>query len=332
MSNLVLPFLPAFTPKQVEALQIKKTSWKNIRKFIKFLEKQKLVLAKERPGNEVDILDIDFEDTAFKDFQPYKLPKKGTQSSTTNANTTADSGPTGDDAIGQRLKRVELYKPERGVVTIFKNSGNGYDAFPSLLVAKLTYSTRSKAYYTSTELRSTITTYIESQNLISTSNKRLVILDPTLSNALFPSNPTNIDAEILARGSIPRDALIDRFVNACSPYHTILRNDADIFSAKPRAGVAPKIEIILETRSGNKTATRVHGLEDYFIRAQPLADELRKTCAGSTSVEPWKAGGKDKMEVMVQGPQRDAVVKALEKRGVDKRWIEVVDKTKGKKK
>jgi len=35
---------------------------------------------------------------------------------------------------------------------------------------------------------------------------------------------------------------------------------------------------------------------------------------------------------MVQGPQRDAVVKALEKRGVDKRWIEVVDKTKGKKK
>jgi len=88
----------------------------------------------------------------------------------------------------------------------------------------------------------------------------------------------------------------------------------------------------METRGGNKTATRVHGFEEYGIRAQPLADELRKSCAGSTSIEAWKAGGKDRMEVMVQGPQKEAVVKALEKRGVDKRWVEVVDKTKGKKK
>lgn len=158
------------------------------------------------------------------------------------------------------------------------------------------------------------------------------MLDPILSNALFASNQTNIDAEILARGSLPRDALNERFITACSPHHAILRNDQDTSDMKPRSGIIPKIEIILETRGGNKTATRVHGLEDYHIRAQPLADELRKTCAGSTSVEAWKAGGKDKMEVMVQGPQKDAVVKALEKRGVDKRWIDVVDKTKGKKK
>jgi len=160
----------------------------------------------------------------------------------------------------------------------------------------------------------------------------MVNLDLPLSSALFPSDPQGIDAEILARGSLPRDALVDRFISHCSPYHVILRNDEDVSAVKPRAGAAPKVEIILETRGGNKTATRVHGLEDYFIRAQPLADELRKTCAGSTSVEPWTAGGKGKMEVMVQGPQKDAVVKALEKRGVDKKWIEVLDKTKGGKK
>jgi len=135
MSNLVLPFLPTFTAKQAEALQIKKTSWKNVRKFIKFLEKQKLVLAKERPGNEVDILDIDFEDATFKDFQPYKLPKKETANNDANgaANTT-DSRSNGDDAVGQRLKRVEVYKPERGVVAIFKNSGAGYGQLPKTLL------------------------------------------------------------------------------------------------------------------------------------------------------------------------------------------------------
>ena len=38
------------------------------------------------------------------------------------------------------------------------------------------------------------------------------------------------------------------------------------------------------------------------------------------------------MEILVQGPQREAVVKALERRGVSRQWIEVADKTKGKKK
>lgn len=38
------------------------------------------------------------------------------------------------------------------------------------------------------------------------------------------------------------------------------------------------------------------------------------------------------MELMVQGPQQAAVTKALEKRGVRKQWIDVVDRTKGKKK
>jgi translation initiation factor 2D len=38
------------------------------------------------------------------------------------------------------------------------------------------------------------------------------------------------------------------------------------------------------------------------------------------------------MEILVQGPQKDAVIKALEKRGVNKTWVEVLDKTKGKKK
>jgi translation initiation factor 2D len=59
-------------------------------------------------------------------------------------------------------------------------------------------------------------------------------------------------------------------------------------------------------------------------------------CAGSTSVEPLAGAAKKTEkpveEVMVQGPQKDAVVKALEKRGVNPKWIEVLDKTKGKKK
>ena len=38
------------------------------------------------------------------------------------------------------------------------------------------------------------------------------------------------------------------------------------------------------------------------------------------------------MEILVQGNQKDNVLRALEKRGVNKKWVEVLDKTKGKKK
>ena len=117
----------------------------------------------------------------------------------------------------------------------------------------------------------------------------------------------------------------------------MISSAAGAASMKPRSGSPPNINITLETRSGNKTVTKVSGLENYFIAPQPLADELRKTCASSTSVEKL-VGASPKtlkvpvMELMVQGPQQAVVLRALEKRGVKKQWVDVVDKTKGKKK
>ena len=119
----------------------------------------------------------------------------------------------------------------------------------------------------------------------------------------------------------------------CSPFWAILRGDETIEQVKARAGPPPSLQIVLETRSGNKTVTRVSGVEVYHISPTGLAEELQKSCASSTSVGQL-VGSSPKtpiMEVLVQGPQSAAVIKALEKRGVHRQWIEVVDKTKGKK-
>jgi len=126
MSTLVLPFLPIFTPQQAESLVIKKTSYKNARKFIKSLDKQKLVLTKDRPGNEVDILDIDFEDTSIRDFQPYRLPKKQTSTEKSNSNSNGTESAGVDDSIGQKLKKVDLYKPHDKLADILKASNARY--------------------------------------------------------------------------------------------------------------------------------------------------------------------------------------------------------------
>src|SRR5262249_55308679 len=116
MSQLVQPFLPAYTPQQAQQLQIKKTSWKNIKKFIRSLDKEMIIKSKERDGNEVVIFDIDFEDRHILNFMPYPLLKKETSASTSAgraAKVTDQIESSADPSVGQTLKVLTLYKPNQ---------------------------------------------------------------------------------------------------------------------------------------------------------------------------------------------------------------------------
>ena len=319
ISNHVLPFLPAFNADDVAILQLKRTSWKTAKKFVKALEKDGLLKAKERNGGETVIQEVDFEAAEIKEFVPYGLPRKETPGATGRAEGGDKAGSpsteSSDESIGHRLEKLTLLKPKEKLAPLFEAANASV-----------------KSLYLPTELRPIITGYIETENLISDKNKRLVNLNPVLANAIFDGE-SSLDREVLAKGSVPRDALIDRILQSCTPHWAILRNDETRETAKPKAGNAPTIKIILETRSGNKTVTKVSGVETFFINPQLLADELQKACASSTSVGQL-VGSSPKnpvMEVMVQGPQKDVITKALEKRGVHRNWIEVMDKTKGKK-
>ena len=320
ISNFVLPFLPIYTPAQAAALQIKKTSWKNAKKFIKALDKQKLLKSKDRDGGECVVLDIDFDEEIFTSFKPYKLPKKETQGTESGGGgggkAIAAGGSPSDDSIGQKLQKINLSRPKEALSPIFEASNASI-----------------KALYLPTEIRPIIASYIESENLVSKKNKRLVNLNPILANAVFDGN-SSLDREVIAKGSVPRDALVDRILQACSPFWIILRNNETRETVKAKSGNAPQIQITLETRSGNKTVTKLSGVEVFHINPQPLAEELQKACASSTSVGQLMGSSPKHpvQEIMVQGPQKDTVVKALEKRGVNRHWIEVLDKTKGKKK
>ncbi|KAF2854999.1 hypothetical protein T440DRAFT_464313 [Plenodomus tracheiphilus IPT5] len=314
MAQLVQPFLPTYTPARTSSLQIKKTSWKNLRKFIKYLDKQMILKSKDRDGNEVVVMDIDFKDRRVEAFVPYRLPKKDT-STATNAGSKASAPSTTQSSIGQTLRVVSLLRPKDKLS-------------PILQAAKAD----PRGLYSPAELRQHLIAYAESENLVDPKNKRLIRINPQIADALLGSSAA--DNAALTTGTMTRDALAERMVAAAAPFHAILRNNAELNDTKPKAGAPPKIQITLETRSGNKTVSKVHGLEPYHIEPQPLADELRKTCAGSTSVDKLQGSSPKApiMEVLIQGPQKDAILKALEKRGVNKSWVEVLDKTKGKKK
>ncbi|KAF2710801.1 hypothetical protein K504DRAFT_500748 [Pleomassaria siparia CBS 279.74] len=310
MSLLVQPFLPTYTPARTVSLQIKKTSWKNLKKFIKTLDKEKIVKSKDQ-GNEVAIVSIDFTNRHVESFVPYRLPKKDAPAP---SGASAAPSSSAESSVNQKLKLVSLLRPKEKVAYVF----NASKADP-------------RGLYTPAELKQILIAYVEAEKLVSDKNRRLININPQIANSLLGN--TAADNAALSTGTIARDALAERLVAASSPFHAILRNDADVADSKPKAGAPPKIQIVLETRSGNKTVTKISGVEAYYIAPQPLADELRKTCAGSTSVDRLQGSSPKTpvMEILVQGPQKDAVIKALEKRGVNRTWVEVVDKTKGKK-
>lgn len=86
----------------------------------------------------------------------------------------------------------------------------------------------------------------------------------------------------------------------------------------------------VKTRQGRKQVTLISGLESFGVDIDDFADELRRVCAGSASVQPL-TGASPKLnlkEVLVQGSQIKLVTEALLGRGIPKRWIKEAEDAK----
>ncbi|KAM5434106.1 hypothetical protein McanMca71_001547 [Microsporum canis] len=313
ISNLITPFLPIFSPEQAQYYQIKKTSWKNVKKFIKHLDKMKLLKSKDR-GGETIVMDVDFDDIQVDQFVPYRLPKK-----TSSGGAKAKIGP-GNTAGSVSLEQVNvktLYRPSPKLVP---------ELFPALSTTDV------NNYYSASDVSKRLNDYISSQDppIISSSNPRLLKLNAFIGNKIIPSN----DIGTLSRGTITRDALLKKLLeepSLCAPYHAILKPNQTLSDVKPKPGALPKATITVERRTGTKLGTKVAGLDRFGISPQLLADELSKKCASSTSVSQALGGAKGEMEVFLQGDHRGVVEKLLVDKGLKSQWISVVDKSQKKK-
>lgn len=304
---------------------IKKTSWKNAKKFIKHLDKLKLLKSKDRSGGETVILDIDFEDAQIANFRPYALPKpKPSAAAATggaaSGDASASSSATSDPSVGQKISVQILYRVSSKLV-------------PTLLPSKT-------EFYTGAQIAAAVKAYIEQNpELTGGQGASSIKLDPFLANNVLGSNPTPDDQRTIAAGRIMRGALQRRVVDdshLCQPFHLIVRGDGNENNQsqpKPKSGPPPQIHLTIEKRTGTKVVTKITNLEPFLIDPALVAPELQKKCAGSASVGQLTGGRPGLSEVVVQGDQRKVIVgDVLARRGVDSRWVEVVDKTKGKKK
>lgn len=322
MSTLVLPFLPPSAHFDATlgslssihpSLQIKKTSWKNITKFLKHLDKEQLLRIKNRQGNEVVVIDINWDDDRIKSFVPYKLPASAPSTTTSACSSGSAGSGTGTTAAGP-LKVLELYKPTPKLSPIFEAiKANPKEIFPPQY------------------LKSLFNTYLTQETTPHPTNHRLVTLNPLLSNTLLSPTTSPEDRASLSSGTAKRDTLAQNFINLCTPYYAVLKPGETYPGVKAVAGQPPKITIKVEKKRG-KIMTRIVGVESFGIDPAGLGEELRVLCASSasTAVLATSSPKNPVMEVMVQGPQEKAVRGRLEERGVPGRCIVCVGEAKKK--
>ncbi|KAK8864673.1 hypothetical protein IAR55_001924 [Kwoniella newhampshirensis] len=310
-STHVLPSRPAYIPKEKrDEVVIGKSDWKKLTKWMREVGKEGLLKVKETKGEAV----VQSFDTQHPSLQSHvefttvaedeaKAAKKAAREAA-STNDGEGSGPSHPSASGNgkanKIAVEELWKASGGALTFWEACG-----------------VDRSALYQPSELKTILDTYITSHSLLQ-SDHRTVLLDDEMGRAVGVKKPQPGE-------KMNREEILKKLRNSVSWVISV--------GGTVKKGPLQPITMTVKTRQGRKTITHVTGLETFSVDVDSFADEMRKLCAGSASVQPLQ-GASPKLglqEVLIQGSQVKSVTEALLGRGIPKRWIkEGEDSKKGK--
>ncbi|KAJ2822079.1 hypothetical protein IWW50_004370 [Coemansia erecta] len=279
-------------------LDIKKSSYKKLAKFLKAVEKHGLVKLKDIRG-ESHIKSLNWKHPDMASYQPFAVKSK--QAAGPRAAADSATAPQKQKAEGSMVKLAELLKPPQALRALFSDIGDEPES----------------GYFTRQQARAVLESYIKKHALVDTRNPRNVRLDHHLCDGLLTKD------EYSKLTVFPRDKLQQRLQEKMTLF-TQLTVPGCAPVVKP--GRPPTVDIFCEKKMGNKVVTRAVGLEAYGVDPAVVAKELRTMCASSTTVDPVP-GKKGVVAVIVQGHQVKAVTKLLEKHGLAAELLKVSDKS-----
>lgn len=290
-SNHILPCRPSGI-----TLDIKKSSHKKLSKWLQAKSSAGLISVKEdKYKKESMLFSVNRGHPDYLSFKPEKRPAE-------KASQAVDHAASDNIQPAKILEVTEVYKPSVHVNPIFASVGAD-----------------TGRLYTFSEACDVVFNYIEKENLVKPTAKSIVVLDPTLCDALFKGA---IKKGTTYPTEIHKKDLGSKFVNRMQAHHVVSRGSQSVV----RKGALKTIQIVTERRQGNKKMTKLSGLETFLMDPEALASELQKKFACSTTVA--ELPGKKGQEVLIQGGVIADVAKHLvEQFGIPKGYIEVLDKT-----
>ncbi|KAI0696389.1 eukaryotic translation initiation factor SUI1 family protein [Cerioporus squamosus] len=308
-TSYVLPARPAqaLTANglvDASAVDVKHSTFKNVKSFLKASAKEGLLKLKETKGDVV-VTAVYPQHPAVAGKRPHR--------------TIGELEAKAKKAEGREQKEKEAEEKRKGeiqVTELWKPFGT---TVPLFVAAEKDTSDM----YTIADIKTIVNGYVTARGLINANDQQYINVgtDQALATAVSVKGEDTPDF-------MKREEVLKRVRAHMQTWHEIRVEGRDAVRKK---GELKPTSVIVKIRQGRKACTLLTGFEAFGLQADDLAEELRKTCASSTAVSPVH-GKPNALEVMVQGKQIKAVTDLLVARGVPKKWIHSEDQSEQKKK
>ncbi|KAK8399414.1 hypothetical protein O3P69_003484 [Scylla paramamosain] len=254
-------------------LDIKKSSYKKLSKFLNAMAKKDLIQVKEFPKGIENITAINW---AHEDIKAFVVDLEETTAKPDPGKSNSGSG-----FVPPTIE--EVYQVSGDTVAFFRACG------------------RSKGdVLLSGEVRTLVTDYIKTKGL-QKEGQKVVNLDPLL-------HETVVNRKEGYKETLRWDEIFSRMLGKMAPAARITRVGC---APIVRKGKLEPIELAVAKRSGNKKVTLVYNVHIYGIDEAEFAHQIQVGVAASTSVGPAEHKPQGTTQVLVQGNQVAFIGKLL---------------------
>jgi len=252
-------------------LDVKKSSYKKLSKFLNEMAKKQIIQVKEFPKGIENITAVNYEHEEIKYF---RVDKKET-----SVKPVADTG-------------KKIFIPPT-IEELYQVSGETIGFFRSMGLSK-------GDVLTSQEIRVVVTDYIKKHNL-QVQGQKMVNVDPLL-------HETVVNRKEGYKEQLRWDEIFSRMLGKMSMANRITKaGEVPII----KKGKLEPIELAVAKRSGNKRVTFVYNAGIYGIDENQFAHQVQLGVAASTSVGPAEHKPQGTTQILIQGNQINFVAKLL---------------------
>ncbi|KAH9915323.1 uncharacterized protein B0H18DRAFT_886092 [Fomitopsis serialis] len=323
-TTYVLPARPVHAPDRKEPLDMgsidaKHSTYKSVKAFLKACAKDGLIKLKDAKGGDVVVTGK----AAVRQISCDPIQKADDPHSDVNDHrqhrTVKEVELRQQKAEDRERREREAEEKRRGEIQVTEF----WKPFGTTLNFFVAADKETSELFTLPDLKTILNSYISAKSLVNAQEQAFINVgqDSALLAAVTSKNELGVEF-------LKRDEVLTRLKDRMQGWYELRVEGRDVLRKK---GQLKPIQVIVKIRQGRKACTLVTGFEPYFLSAEDLAEELRRVCASSTSVNPVQ-GKASESEVMVQGKQMKAVTDMLLNKGVPKKWIECADMTAEKKK
>ncbi|RDX44971.1 eukaryotic translation initiation factor SUI1 family protein [Lentinus brumalis] len=307
-SSYVLPARPAqaLTASgliDASAVDVKHSTFKNVKSFLKASAKEGLLKLKETKGDVV-VTAVYPKHPAVAGKRPHRTIGE-LEAKAKKAESREQQEKEAEEKRKGEIQVAELWLPLGTTVPLFVAAEKD-----------------TSDMYTIADIKTILNDYVTARGLINANDPQYINVgsDQPLAIAVSVKGEDTPDF-------MKRDEVLKRVRAHMQTWHEIRVEGRDVVRKK---GEIKPISVVVKIRQGRKACTLVTGYEPFGLQADDLAEELRKMCASSTAVSPVH-GKPNSLEVMVQGKQIKSVTDLLMARGVPKKWIQAEDQSNKKK-